>query len=232
MANATVIEAIEMGDGTAVYITDYGDYPVHSRAVFDAGVAVPPDTYLFNYIEGNIVSGGGAGLNATIADTNMPAVNQFPKGHEMIVYSAQIIPDDFGNPLISARWSGEGNPGRGIRKWQHIFSLGWFELNVEQSKAYISGRLDAFPMGGGFLLEKTNIAGVGTTAAGWYAPFNGDRTWQAIRPLQMPLHLEEMSNWSAKIRFPRGLNIAASNPIRSDWSLTVRLTGLRRRPSL
>lgn len=196
-----------------------------------AAVAAPQDLYLFNYTEGDTLPGGVGGLTATIADTNMPgAGNSLPKGHEMLVYSVQVIPDEFGNAGTATTNCHEGTPGQGVMKWEAIFHQSYLILQVEQSKSYVEGRLDAFPMGGGFLMEQSiNAASVNSN----YIPLNGDRTWQAIRPLATPLHLGEQENWSVKIRWPRTLMAAAAvTPMQLGFGLMVRLTGLRRRPSL
>ena len=50
-----VIREITFGDGTVVRITDWGDYPLFSRAVFDIAsiTAGLEETFLFNFIKGS-----------------------------------------------------------------------------------------------------------------------------------------------------------------------------------
>ena len=49
-----IIREITFGDGTVVRITDWGDYPVWSRAVIDAAnFATLTDTFIFNYQVGS-----------------------------------------------------------------------------------------------------------------------------------------------------------------------------------
>jgi hypothetical protein len=228
-----IIREITFGDGTVVRITDWGDYPVWSRAVIQQGAfATLTDTFIFNYQVGAQMPLTNA--RATYSDTNMPGSGQLPMGHQMLVYSLQVIPDEFAD----ADTPTDITPATTVRgafwKWRKIFFETLLHLVVEQTKSFVEGRLDHFPAGGGFLID-TNSAvdeAVNPNNAG-YAIFNGRRTWAATRRLAMPVHLGSLENFYVLLDWPRGgLGHAQSGfTIDEGFGLMVRFTGPRQRPT-
>jgi hypothetical protein len=160
-------------------------------------------------------------------------------GHQMLVYSLQVIPDEFADILSGGRaqplnLTPELTWLNAIVKWRRIFFNTHLTLKVEQTKAFVEGRLDHFPMGGGFLLEK---GGADSSISGGYEIFNGDRTWMATRRLAMPVHLGSLESFYVSLGWPRGgVGSAVQAPTASygfttGFGLTVRFTGPRQRPT-
>lgn len=231
-----VIREITFGDGTVVRITDWGDYPIWSRLIItadDLAQELTQEFYLFNYTLGGPMPANNQ--RATYADTNMPAPGQLPMGHQMLVYSLQVIPDEFAHGVESNRYyplslTPEITWQAAIVKWRKIFFQTHLTLKVEQTKAFVEGRLDHFPMGGGFLIE----GGGGNTAVqGGYEIWNGDRTWMATRRLAMPVHLGSLESFYVSIGWPRGGvdYDQTSYGFTHGFGLTVRMTGPRQRPT-
>lgn len=235
-----VIREITFGDGTVVRITDWGDYPLWSRLIIsatDLAAGLTTEFYLFNYTLGGAMPANNQ--RATYADTNMPAPGQLPMGHQMLVYSVQVIPDEFAAILSNGRaqplWiTPELLWLNAMMKWRRIFFNTHLTLKVEQTKAFVEGRLDHFPMGGGFILD----GGGGDLAAnGAYEIYNGDRTWMSTRRLAMPVHLGSLESFYVSIGWPRGGVLdatqtpTASYGFTTGFGLTVRFTGPRQRPT-
>ena len=229
-----VIREITFGDGTVVRITDWGDYPLFSRAVFDIAsiTAGLEETFLFNFIKGSQMPLTNA--RATIADTNMPGPGQLPMGHQMLVYSLQVIPDEFAEDGYPLKLTPETQVATAFWKWRKIFFQSYLQLVVEQTKSFVDGRLDYFPMGGGFHLDHNSQ--VDDSASDYYAGYqitNGVKAWSATRRLAMPIHLGSLENFYVSIDFPRGGLDAAqtSFTFTTGFGLMVRLTGPRQRPT-
>jgi hypothetical protein len=231
-----VIREVTFGDGTVVRITDWGDYPIYSRFVAttqNLAAELNQTQYLFNYTIGGQMPMTNA--RATIADTNMPGASQLPMGHQMLVYSLQVIPDEFAQPAVNGVFSPlsitpEGTFAAGVWKWRKIMFQTFLQLRIEQTKSFVDGRLDHFPMGGGVEFQ----CGAPVTDA--YDVGNGNRTWQATRRLAMPIHLGSLETFYVSLDWPRGgLDYHDANSstywFEEGFGLTVRLTGPRQRPT-
>ena len=224
-----IIREVEFGDGTVVTITDWGDYPLHSRAVFDAGdAAALVKTYLFNYKVGDMMP--AINIRATLADTNMPGAGQLPMGHQMLVYSMQAIPDEHTSETAQ-NIVPEFTVNTATWKWRKIFHQTYVQLVVEQTKSFVEGRLDYFPMGGGLIVSHNNQQTNGQNMS--YLLHNGDRGWNATRRLAVPIHLGSLENWDVSLGWPRGgVGIAQTNySFDTGFAITLRLTGPRQRPT-
>jgi len=229
-----VIREISFGDGTVVRITDWGDYPIYSRAVFtrnDLNAELNQTQYLFNYTLGGQMPMTNA--RATYADTNMPGNSQLPMGHQMLVYSLQVVPDEFAAPAESSVQKPlyiepEFSYAQAVWKWRKIFFQTFLTLKVEQTKSFVEGRLDHFPMGGGFKIETG-----GAASGDAYAIYNGDKTWAATRRLAMPIHLGSLETFYVALDWPRGgLDYDQTNyAFHNGFGLMVRMTGPRQRPT-
>ena len=189
--------------------------------------------YLFNYTVGGLMPVGN--IRATRADTNMPGVGQLPLGHEMLIYSLQVIPDEF--PVISGtnatlKLTPEASVNAGIWKWRKIFHQTLLSLEVEQTKSFVEGRLDHFPMGGGLSIEHN--AYMTSTDDQAYILHNGTPEWSATRRLAMPIHIGSLETFTVTLDWPRG---GVGNSVSDEYGfvrgfgLTVRLTGPRMRPT-
>jgi hypothetical protein len=237
-----IIREITFGDGTVVRITDWGDYPVYSRAVWDAENLVQlVETFIFNYQVGAMMP--VTNQRATYADTNMPGTGQLPMGHQMLVYSLQVIPDEFAyvdgdtnkpNPL----WmTPAANVTAAYWKFRKIFHQTMLHLVVEQTKSFVEGRLDHFPAGGGFLLDHNSLVDdAASPGEAGYQVNNGIKSWAATRRLAMPVHLGSLENFYVSLDWPRGgLGIDQSvDPNYEAWTgfgILIRLTGPRQRPT-
>lgn len=231
-----VIREITFGDGSVVRITDWGDYPLWSRLVISTNELqqeLSQAYYLFNYNVGMQMP--ATNQRATYADSNMPGAGQLPMGHQMLVYSLQVIPDEFAAAGANGRYyplllTPEASFAAAMYKWRKIMFQSHLALRVEQTKSFVEGRLDHFPMGGGFLMEG---AGGADGEAGAYEIFNGDRTWLATRRLAMPVHLGSLEMFNVSIDWPRGgVDYDQSScEFEQGFGLTVRFTGPRQRPT-
>jgi len=224
-----VIRQIAFGDGTVVRITDWGDYPIWSRIVYNATniTTIGQDNYLFQYKVGGQLP--VPNILATYADTNMPGAGHLPLGHQMLVYSLQVIPDEHGDSSDVTQITPEDFVGWAFWKWRKIFHQALLKLTVEQTKSYIEGRLDHFPAGGGIQFQHT----LPTSAQEAYTIENGVAGWHATRRLAMPVHLGSLENFNVIISWPRnGLDYDQTNyAFAKGFGLTVRLTGPRQRPT-
>ena len=177
---------------------------------------------------------------ATYADTNMPAPGQLPMGHQMLIYSIQVIPDEFAAVSVNNRYfplliTPETTWQAAQIKWRKIFFQTLLTLKVEQTKAFVEGRLDHFPQGGGFLNEGGggNVVNDGAGNVGAYEIYNGDRSWMSTRRLAMPVHLGSLESFYVSIGWPRGgLDYdQTSYSFGFGFGLLVRMTGPRQRPT-
>lgn len=235
-----VIREITFGDGTAVRITDWGDYPLWSRLIIsqaEVQAELTQEFYLFQYTLGGPMP--ATNQRATYADTNMPAPGQLPMGHQMLIYSIQVVPDEFASNSSNNRYfplviTPENTWQAAMIKWRKIMFQTHLTLKVEQTKAFVEGRLDHFPQGGGFVMQN---GGADSSADGAYEVYNGDRTWMSTRRLAMPVHLGSLESFYVSLGWPRGgLNLANTNGAASyqfyqGFGLLVRMTGPRQRPT-
>jgi hypothetical protein len=220
------------------------DYPIWSRCYVATEAGFNQAQSFFQYLVGQ----AGPGITtATDIDTNMPANGNLPAGHEMLIYSIQIIPDEVvgqNTTLLKTVYT----PGdlvpcfnvlQGTQKWRTYFDNLLFQLRIEQSKTYVEGRIDHFPQGGG-----VEISGPGTVAilpadaayTSTYTLSNGMRTWEAARRLATPIYLGSLETFRGILSRPRGVTanqgtapVAYSN---TGGAFTVRLTGPRKRPTM
>lgn len=233
-----IIREITFADGKVVRITDWGDYPLYSRGVWArTDLNNMTDTHLFKYTVGDQMP--AIRNTATAADTNMPAGGHLPMGHQMLVYSIQVIPDEFADVINNDYKANHITPEWYVKaaytKWKKIFHQTMLNLKVEQTKSFVSGRLDHFPAGGGFLVDHNSLVDdyLSPYAAG-YKVNNGQRTWAATRRLAMPVHLGSLENFECVLSWPRGQNLERTqlhNRFEEGFGLTVRLTGPRQRPT-
>ena len=232
-----VIREITFGDGTVVRITDWGDYPLWSRLVItaaDLAQELTQEFYLFNYTLGGPMPANNQ--RATYADTNMPAPGQLPMGHQMLIYSIQVVPDEFAAVSVNNRYfplalTPEVTWDAAMAKWRKIMFQSHLTLKVEQTKAFVEGRLDHFPQGGGFVMQN---GGADTSDNGAYEVYNGERTWMSTRRLAMPVHLGSLESFFVSIGWPRGGVNYAQTPsysFENGFGLLVRMTGPRQRPT-
>lgn len=234
------IKSIEFGDGSQVTITDWGDYPIWSRVVFTAG-NFGTDQAFFQYQSGQ--GGPGIGLSTDL-DTNMLSAGNLPAGHEFLVYSFQIVPDEIigvattvGETTFAAgHHLPEANVTSAFQKANQIFGSLLFQFRIEQSKTYVEGPISYFPGGGGSHIEHNSaIDGQAAEANDHiegYSLHNGEQGWDHVRRLWMPIYIAGLETFRGTLRAPRGaFNIAA--PI--DWAygmgFTCRMTGPRKRPT-
>lgn len=234
-----IIREITFGDGTVVRITDWGDYPVYSSAAWAAeDLAQMNETFLFNYQVG---AAGGlpvTGARITYADTNMPGTGQLPMGHQMLVYSLQVIPHEFAyvadgkaNPL---NLTPEATVSTAYWKFRKIFYQTMLHLVVEQTKSFVEGRLDHFPAGGGFTIEHNSLVDdVASPTAAGYQVNNGIKSWAATRRLAMPVHLGSLENFYVSLDWPRGGlgETQSTYGFSEGFGILIRLTGPRQRPT-
>lgn len=187
----------------------------------------------------------GPGINiSTLADTNMPANGHLPTGHEFLIYSIQVIPDEIlsqaqtvgDNTYTASSWLGEETVHAAMQKWNTIMANLIFQFKIEQSKVFVEGRLDHFPAGGGIHFEHTE-AFAAPEGDDWdtsYIITNGIQSWEATRRLAMPVYIMGLETFRGLVVPPRGALDFDGGPIDWDYGfgLTVRLTGPRRRPTI
>jgi len=228
-----IIREIVFGDGTVVRITDWGDYPIFSRLIMDtvASFDANNEVYIFNYQKGGQIP--ITAIRATEADTNMPGMGQLPMGHQMLVYSLQVIPDEFSHATESKTFLPEYHVMEAYGKFRRIFHQSILKLVVEQTKSFVEGRLDYFPAGGGFHIDHNSFVNdVVTSYAAGYQVTNGQKTWAATRRLAMPVHLGALETFYVSLGWPRGMDGATGiSPFGTGLGLTVRMTGPRQRPT-
>jgi hypothetical protein len=189
-------------------MSDWGDYPLFSRAEIDALNA--QDVITFNYVQSQEIPGTAANGRATLMDTNMPTASQLPLRHQMVIFSVQmrfdeINTDSNGNSLSQANIAGAVDQGLGINKWNVFTSNVYFVLLVENVKPYTEGPLSQYPHGGGLYYNQTSMVGI--TQA--YQPQNGEPGTHACRRLAMPVHIGALEQFQGLLKYPRGGLLAA-----------------------
>lgn len=232
-----IIREVTFGDGSVVRITDWGDYPIFSRLIVNAAQATAglTETYIFQYQKGGQIP--ITNTRASAADTNMPGPGQLPLGHQMLVYSLQVIPDEFADGDYPKKLTCEQSTGIAYVKFRKLFHQTTLKLVVEQTKSFVEGRLDYFPAGGAFHIDsRAFVDDVKTSYAAGYQITNGVKSWAATRRLAIPVHLGALETFYVAIDWPRGgLGLGDEGdpfpkPL-TGFGLTVRMTGPRQRPT-
>jgi len=229
------VRTVTLPDGSTFTMSDWGDYPIWSRAEFDPANA--QDVTIFNYLVSQQIPGGATAARATLLDTNVPAAGQLPLRHQMVIFSvmarydeANTSDDANDNPLRGKIINEPTNP-IGLNKWNTIQANLFFQFIVEQSKPYIEGTLNRFPAGGGVHWQE---AGRDVATVESYYVTNGEVGMHAARRLAMPIHLGALETFNGVFKFPRGAlpnwvtGFATSD--QTAFGVTMILNGPRQRP--
>jgi len=234
------VRTVTLPDGSTFTMSDWGDYPLFSRAEIDRDNA--QDVITFNYVQSQEIPGSAANGRATLMDTNMPTASQLPLRHQMVIFSVQIRFDevdteDNGNSLVQAQaTTGTVDTTSGIAKWNIFTSNVYFVLLVENVKPYTEGPLTQYPHGGGLFLSQS-LPGLGAVQDA-YTIQNGEAGAHAARRLAMPVHIGALEQFQGLIKFPRGgLNAAytaggidADKGTLGKLGVNIGLFGPRQRP--
>ena len=234
------VRTVTLPDGSTFTMSDWGDYPLFSRAEIDRNNA--QDVITFNYVQSQEIPGSALNGRATLMDTNMPTASQLPLRHQMVIFSVQIRFDevdteDNGNSISQAQSDLKGTVDQalGINKWNIFTSNVYFVLLVENVKPYTEGPLTQYPHGGGLYLNQSMP---GNTALDAYTIQNGEPGAHAARRLAMPVHIGALEQFQGLIKFPRGgLNAAytaggidADTAVLGKLGVNIGLFGPRQRP--
>jgi hypothetical protein len=216
------------------------DYPLWSRVCVTAA-NFGTDQAFFQYQSGQ--AGPGIALSTDI-DTNMLSNGQLPAGHEFLVYSFQIIPDEIlgvattvgGVPYPAGMHLPEATVTEGFQKMNQIFNALLFQFRIEQSKTYVEGPIGYFPAGGGAHIEHNCAVDEVTSEGAYtsaYAIHNGEQGWDHVRRLWMPIYIAGLETFRGTLRSPRGAFDLTNTPIDWDFGMgfTCRMTGPRKRPT-
>lgn len=223
------VRTVTLPDGSTFTMSDWGDYPVWSRAEIDP--AASQEILIFNYTASQEIPGGATNARATILDTNMATSGQFALRHQMVVFSVMAKYDELSTADDEKGEPGRGvlvqeaEPGIGMAKWQTIEGNLYFKFVVEQSKPYVEGTLDRFPMGGGLVFSMTDQNTVQS-----YCVNNGIQGMHAARRLAMPVHLGALETYQGIFQFPRGPLPAWSDSTSTGFGVKIILNGPRQRP--
>lgn len=232
------VRTVSLPDGSTFTMSDWGDYPLWSRAEIDPYQA--QDVIIFNYVQSQTIPGGGSNNRATLVDTNLPTAGQLPLRHQMVIFSVQVRfdearTDSSKNGVVStSALNGNQEPthAEGLRKWSNIAANYIFQLVVEGSKPYVEGPLTAFPAGGGlYMLNGEENTTPPTVQA--YNINNGEPKAGAARRLSLPIHLGALESFQGFLKLPRGAmgNWTTSGAsTMTDFGITVTLSGPRQRP--
>ena len=234
------VRTVTLPDGSSFTMSDWGDYPLWSRAEIAADGS--QDIIIFNYTASQSIPGGASNANATLVDTNLPAAGQLPLRHQMVVFSVRARFDEActnagANGLVHVNVPGtleayqEPMHAEGLRKWNNIVSNMVFQFVVENTKPYVEGPLTDFPAGGGLWMIHGEETGSPTYPA--YYINNGQPQATAARRLAMPIHLGALETFQGLLRLPRGelanwTDTKASS--KTDYGVTITLNGPRQRP--
>jgi len=244
MKNGSV-RTVTLPDGSVFTMSDWGDYPLWSRAEMDPDAS--QDVIIFNYTQSQTIPGGGTNARATLVDTNMPTAGQLPLRHQMVVFAVMIRYDEAAtyDSVNSADLKGcvrQNVPGtvegyqepsfaEGLRKWNNIKSNMIFQLVIEGNKPYVEGGLDHFPSGGGLWTRNSEEWGTPTQSS--YYVNNGESGAHAGRRLAMPVHIGALEAFQGLFRLPRGVMCNWTNTrgsSKTGYGLTCVLNGPRQRP--
>ena len=228
------IRSVSLPTGETYTMSDWGDYPLYSRAQIAVGAV--QDITIFNYTVSQEIPGGGAVARATLMDTNMPQAGQLPLRHQLVVFSVQCRFDE-ANSDAAGLVTQADTVAEGIVKWNNIVQNIYFQLIVENTKPYVEGPVTSFPTGGGLYMissEKWCCNDLTPTPDPtiWaaYNINNGEPGAHASRRLAQPLHLGSMETFAGIFKFPRGALPAGGISPTSDFGLTIILNGPRQRP--
>jgi len=234
------VRTVKLPDGSVFTMSDWGDYPLWSRAEMDPDAT--QDTIIFNYLQSQTIPGGASNARATLVETNVPGAGQLPLRHQMVIFSVMIRYDEAITNSDAKGKVHQNQPGtlaayqdpsfaEGLRKWNNIKSNMIFQLIVEGSKPYVEGHLDHFPAGGG--LWTIHSEEVGTPTLSSYYVNNGESGAHAGRRLAMPIHIGALEQYAGLLRLPRGALANWTNTLASSktgYGITVILNGPRQRP--
>lgn len=227
------VRTVTLPDGSSFTMSDWGDYPLWSRAEFDPTQS--QDVTIFNYTVSQTIPGGASTNRATLLDTNMPAAGQLPLRHQMVVFSVMARYDEAqtsdlsGTPQRGAIIQESTNP-LGLAKWDNIQANLFFQFIVESSKPYVEGTMNRFPAGGGLYWQE---AGRDVASTEQYYVCNGEPGMHAARRLAMPIHLGALETFNGVFKFPRGALPdwnGSSTATLTDFGVTIILNGPRQRP--
>lgn len=215
------IQAIQLPNGATFTISDWGDYPLWSRAELLATQA--QDAIIFNYVEAQPTPGGGGGAAATKLDTNLEQASSLPLDHQMVIFSAQIRLDEANNGALGVL-TPETTAIAGAAKWQSVLANTLFEFTVSNTHPFLSGPISEFPSGGG--LHFVQAGRIAAGAADTYVINNGFPSAESARALNLPVHIGPLQTFKGKFSWERGaLPNSATN-----FGLTCFLYGPRQRP--
>jgi len=239
------VRTVTLPDGSTFTMSDWGDYPLFSRAELDANVA--QDVLTFNYVQSQEIPGAALTGRATLMDTNMPTASQLPLRHQMVIFSVQIRFDEIDTknstnvfPVLTPAQEAAGTSAKeGLNKWNILTSNCYFVLLVESVKPYTEGPLTQYPHGGGLFYNKSEpaLAIVAATQQG-YSIQNGEPGTHAARRLAMPVHIGALEQFQGLLKFPRGsvLNTYLTGTDMEDdvdvgkMGVNIGLFGPRQRP--
>lgn len=223
------VRTVTLPDGSTFTMSDWGAYPLHSRAYI--ATANAQDVVIFNYVESGVVPGGAQAAPATLLDTNIPTAGQLPLRHQMVIFGIGIRFDeaDADQSGLTVQASTVAN---GILKWQEISNNVWFQFLVEATKPYSEGYVTEYPTGGGLYFYSTEDFVDSPAKDQAYYCNNGHPGAHAARRLAMPIHLGALEQFKGVFKFPRGaINFSdTATPNQCDYGLTVILHGPRQRP--
>ena len=218
------IQAITLPTGETFTISDWGDYPIWSRAQMIAAQAQA--VTLFNYVEAAAVPGGIAlAGTATKLDTNLEQASSLPLDHQMVVFSCQIKYDEVDSNAAGAIQQA-ANPALGMGQWASIESNCLFEFTVGNTHPFLQGPLNQFPSGAGYYQQQWASPAFAATTPIQYYPCNGMPTFEAARALALPIHIGPLQTFKGRLSFDRGALPTATQ----EWGVTVFLYGPRQRP--
>ncbi len=206
------VRTVTLPDGSTFTMSDWGDYPLFSRAELDGNTA--QDVLTFNYVQSQEIPGSATNGRATLMDTNMPTASQLPLRHQMVIFSMQIRFDEMDTndatnaypALTQADGATTTSTTEGFNKWNIFTSNVYFVLLVENVKPYTEGPLTQYPHGGGLYYNTSEMLLVITppTDLEGYIVQNGEPGTHAARRLAMPVHLGALEQFQGLIKYPRG----------------------------
>ena len=230
------VRTVTLPDGSTFTMSDWGDYPLWSRAEIDPYSA--QDVVIFNYVASQTIPGGGSNNRGTLVDTNLPTAGQLPLRHQMVIFSVQAQFDEAktdasvnGKVHVTAG-SQEPSHAEGLRKWNCISSNYIFQLVIEGAKPYVEGPLCAFPSGGGLWMQNGEDSLTPQIVSAYYIN-NGQPQSTASRRLSLPIHLGALESFQGLLKLPRGAmanwTTSAASTM-TDFGIKITLNGPRQRP--
>jgi len=205
------VRTVTLPDGSTFTMSDWGDYPLFSRAELDANAA--QDVLTFNYVQSQEIPGAALNGRATLMDTNMPTASQLPLRHQMVIFSVQIRFDEidtdtttYAYPVLTQATEAAGvSQVAGMQKWNIFTSNVYFVLLVENVKPYTEGPLTQYPHGGGLYWQDLAVpATTPVSSVEGYLVQNGEPGTHAARRLAMPVHIGALEQFQGLLKFPRG----------------------------